>query len=183
MAYKFNDEDKTAEERRDYLPFGVNRVKILGSTAGVTEAGKDYIEVTVESDEGIEDNARVWFTGGAAKYSFQTIQQIVVHSAKTDADKEKARMAVEKCADNDELSDLINSKCEGAECWVTKYYDPTRTYSNSAGEIKKSINTNLYGYEPKLKPELMPQTDTVAEVVDGEEVSLDDIPSEWGGKS
>jgi hypothetical protein len=107
----------------------------------------------------------------------------VVHSAKTDADKEKARMAVENCKDTDDLSNLINDKCVGAECWVTKYYDPTRTYSNNAGEVKKSINTNLYGYEPKLKPELMPQTDTVVEVNTDEQVSLDDIPSEWGGKS
>jgi hypothetical protein len=183
MAHKFSDEDKTAEERKDYLPFGVNTVKLVGATAGETESGKDYIEVTVATDDGIEDNARVWFTGGASKYSFQTIQQIVVHSAKTDSAKEKARMEVEKCVDTDEMTNLLNSKCVGAECWVTKYYDPTRTYVNQSGETKKSINTNLYGYEPKLKPELMPveQPKDTIHPVDGE--ITDDgkinIPGQW----
>lgn len=178
MAYNFNDEDKTAEERKDYLPFGVNVCKLVGATAGQTEAGKDYIEVTVNSN-GIEDNARVWFTGGAAKYSFQTIQQIVVHSAKTDGAKEQARQAADKCKDTDELANLLNSKCVGAECWVTKYYDPSRTYENSSGETKKSINTNLYGYAPKLKPELMPvegPKDEVHAVDDDAQVT---IPDDW----
>ena len=178
MSYKFNDEDKQAEARQEYLPFGVNVCKLVGATSGVTEAGKDYIAVTVDSD-GIEADARVWFTGGAAKYSFQTIQQIVVHSAKTDTAKEQARQATDKCQDTDALANLLNSKCVGAECWVTVYYDPARTYTNSNGELKKSINTNLYGYEPKLKPELLPvegPKDEVHPVNDDTEVT---IPGEW----
>jgi hypothetical protein len=180
MAYKFNDEDKTAPERTDYLPFGVNTVEIVGATAGETDAGKDYIEVTVKLGD-IEDNARLWFTGGASKYSFQTLQQIVVHSAKTDADKEKARMAAEKCVDTDDMANLLNSKCVGAECWVTKYYDPTRTYSNANGDLKKSINTNLYGYKPNEKPELMPAP--ADEIIPVEGNITDDgkinIPGQW----
>jgi hypothetical protein len=178
MSYNFTDEDKQAEERKDYLPFGVNTVEIVGATAGETEAGKDYIEVTVKTGD-IEDNARVWFTGGAAKYSFQTIQQIVVHSAKTSADKEKARMEAEKCVNTDDMANLLNSKCVGAECWVTKYYDPTRTYTSQGGETKKSINTNLYGYEPKLKPELMPQEQTKDEIAPVDVDSDVQIPGEW----
>jgi hypothetical protein len=156
MAYKFTSEDKVDVERKEYLPFGVNDVKLVGATAGETESSKDFIELTVANADGVEDNARVWFTGGASPYSFQTIKQIVVHSAKTDADKEKARMAIENTVDTDEMVDLLNKRCVGGQLWVTKYLDPTRTYSNSAGEVKQSINTSIYGYEPKLKPELMP---------------------------
>lgn len=179
MSYKLTKDDKMAKERKEYMPFGVNIVKLLGATAGETAAGKDYIELTVQNADGIEDNARVWFTGGASPYSYQTIQQIVVHHAKTDADKEKARLAVEKCQDSDELANLLNSKCEGAELWLTKYYDPSRTYMNASGETKKSINTSIYGYEPKLKPELMPKTDEVTPANGSQEVTLDNIPAEW----
>lgn len=180
MPYKFNDEDKEeVSSFKDRLPFGVNTVKLVGVTAGETDAGKNYIEVTVENEDGIEDSARVWFVGGAVKYSFDTLRQIVVHSAKTDSAKEQARLAFEKCLDSDAVADLMNKKCVGAELWVTKYYDPTRTYTNADGETRRSINTNLYGYEPNLKPELMPDEkpkDTVAEVKDDEPVS---IPDEW----
>lgn len=175
MAYKFNEDDKVAQERKEYMPFGVNVVKLLGATAAETDAGKDYIELTVENADGIEDSARVWFVGGASKYSFQTIQTIVVHAAK-EGDKEKARQAVEACKDTDELAELLNKKCVNAELWLTKYYDQTRTYTNQNGETKKSVNTNIYGYEPKLKPELMPQLDTVAPVNDSSAVN---IPTEW----
>lgn len=178
MSYKITSEDREVTEHREYLPFGVNTVKLVGATAGETEAGKDYIELTVEAD-GIEDNARVWFTGGASKYSFQTIQQIVVHSAKTDSAKEQARLAVEKCVDTDEMANLLNSKCVGGELWVTKYYDPSRTYTNANGETKKSVNTNVYGYEPKLKPELMPEAKPVDTVHPVDDSSSASIPSEW----
>lgn len=167
MAYKFQAGDKEVTEHKDYMPFGVNTVKLVGAVSSQTEAGKDYIELTVENADGIEDNARVWFTGKASPYSYQTIQQIIVHSAKTDSAKEKARQAVEACQDSDELANLLNAKCEGAELWVTKYYDPTRTYENANGEVKRSINTNVYGYEPKLKPELMPKDEPVDNSVHG----------------
>lgn len=185
MAYKFTSEDKVDVERKEYLPFGVNDVKLVGATAGETESGKDYIELTVANADGTEDNARVWFTGGASPYSFQTIKQIVTHAAKTDADKEKARMAVENTKDTDDMADLLNSKCVGGQLWVTKYLDPTRTYQNSNGEVKQSINTSIYGYEPKLKPELMPKetsgNDAVDQTFPGATAAdaSEGIPSSW----
>lgn len=198
MSYAFKDGDKDAVERKEYMPFGVNTVTLLGATPGQTDAGKDYIELTVKNADGVEDNARVWFVGGASKYSFQTLQGIVVHSAKTPADKEKARMATEKCQSSDELADLLNSKSVGGELWLTKYYDPTRTYTNQSGEPKRSINTNVYAYEPKLKPELMPQeeapvdnsvhgaaqfaNDSAAKAMGGTPATGEaaaNIPSEW----
>lgn len=188
MAYKFQTGDKDVAERKEYLPFGINKARFVGATASETEAGKDYIEIAVATEAGIEDSARVWFVGKAAPYSFQTVQQIIVHSVKSDSDKEKARQAVEACNDSDELADLLNKKCVGAEVWVTKYYDPSRTYTNANGELKKSVNTNIYGYAPKLKPELMPQeTDNTvagavkqANAVAAEALSGSaNIPSEW----
>jgi hypothetical protein len=189
MSYKFNNDDrKQANEvsaNKDYLPFGVNAVELVGATAGETNDGKQFLELTV-TDGAIESNARVWFTGKASPYSLQTIQQIVVHHAK-EADKEKARMAVQTVADLDALTALLNKMCQGAELWVTVYYDPTRTYQTQSGESKRSINTNVYGYEPKLKPELMPaaQPETVNVPLQQDNI-LDDgtvnIPSggNWG---
>lgn len=157
MSYQFNDEDKEAVEFAERMPYGVNKVQLVGVTAGETDAGKDYIEVTVTNADGIEDSGRVWFVGGASKYSFDTLRQIVIHSQKSDSDKEAARMAVEKCVDNEALADLINKQCVGAELWFTKYFDAERTYQGSDGVTRRSVNKNIYGYEPRLKPELMPE--------------------------
>lgn len=190
MSYNFSDEDKveTNTEFTDRLPFGVNDVQLVGATSGQTEAGKDYIELTVTNKDGIEESARVWFTGGASQYSFNTVKQIVVHNAKTDADKEKARAAVENCTNTDEMADLLNSKTVGGQLWVTKYYDPNRTYQNASGQTRRSINTNIVGYEPKEKPELLNLKqigeDTVHPVGDtplgGEDVTGKvEVPGEW----
>lgn len=157
MAYSFSDDDKAATDYQERLPFGVSEVKLVGVTAGETEAGKDFVEVTVANDAGVEDSARVWFVGGASPYSFQTLRQIVVHTA-SEADKEKARMAVEKTKDNDELAALMNKQCIGKQLWFSKYYSRDRTYTTSDGDIRSSIDSSVYGYEPKLKPELMPET-------------------------
>jgi hypothetical protein len=185
MSYNFSDEDKveTNTEFTDRLPFGVNDVQLVGATASETEAGKDFIELTVTNADGIEESARVWFTGGASQYSFNTIKQIVVHNAKTEADKEKARQAVENCKDTDEMADLLNSKCVGGQLWVTKYYDPARTYTNTNGQKRRSINTNIYGYAPKVNEQLLALTqlgeDTVVPM-DGEDVTGKvDIPGDW----
>lgn len=156
MAYNFSDEDKAAtSDFQDRIPFGVHEVQFVGASAGETEANKDYIDVTVADASGVEERVRVWFTGGASPYSFQTLRQIAVHTAKTDDAKEKARMAVENTKNTDELANLLNKNCVGGSLWFTKYYDPSRTY-DSNGQTRRSINTNVYGYEPKPKPELMP---------------------------
>lgn len=153
----FADDDKQVKEFSERIPFGVTKVQLMLAESSPEGAEKEYIDIHVTTAEGLEDRARLWFTGGATNISFNTLRQIIVHGAQGDDQKAKARDAVDACADTDELVALINEKCIGGECWVTKYYDPSRTYENSAGETKRSINTNIYGYEPKLKPELMPQ--------------------------
>lgn len=189
MAYKFTKEDREVanQEQTERMPFGVNTVKIVGATYGETDAGKEFLEIEVKNADGLVDSARVWFTGKASPYSLQTVQQIVVHSAK-EADKEKARQAVQNAVDGNALADIINKRCVGAEAWLTKYYDATRTYTNQNGETKRSINTNIVGYEPKLKPSLMPEDSKSTDQVSDEaldnlgtkvEASTVNIPSNW----
>lgn len=174
MSYNFSTEDKEANEFSPRIPFGISEVQLSGVTAGETEAGKDFIEVTVVDKDGTEDSARVWFVGGAAKYSFDTLRAIVVHTAKTDADKEKARAAVEACTNNEELASLMNTKCSGGQIWFTKYFNPTRTYSSTSGVTLRSVDKSVLGYEPKLKAELMPDTS-------GGEITMDNIDKVFPG--
>lgn len=188
---KFNDEDKVDSGfSNDYLPFGISRVQLmLFEHGGTGDDESEYIEATVckPEDGEITETARFWFsTDKSANISFNAIRQIVVHNA-AEKDKQKARDAVDACGDCEELTTLLNEKLIGGECWFTKYYDPTRTYQNKSGVTKKSVNKNLLGYEPKLKPELMPQDDGQSAApaqtpLGGEDVTDDPtvkIPSKW----
>lgn len=157
MAFDFSEDDKEVREFADTLPFGVNKVNLLLAEPGVTDAGKDFIELNFVNETGIEDKARVWFVGGAANISFNTLRSIAVHNMATDKEKEEIRQAVDAVANSDELAAILNEKCMNGEFWVTKYYDPERTYQNQSGQTRQSINKNIYGYEPRLKPELMPR--------------------------
>ena len=183
MSYNFTDEDRETanQDRTERMPFGINVVKLVGATANENKDGKEFLEVTVANAAGLEDTAKFWFTGGASPYSLQKVQQIVVHSAKTDSAKEQAREAVQAIKDLDALASMLNSKCVGAEAWLTKYYDPSRTYQNQNGDTKRSINTELTGYEPVLKPELMPAP--ADEIIPVEGNITDDgkinIPGQW----
>lgn len=158
---KFTDENKAVKDFGDsnYFGFGVHKVQIMQFENGGTEEGeKEYIEVTVcdPTDGEKVDTARVWFTTDkAANYSFNTLRQIAVHNA-LEASKDLARDAVDAVASTDELVALLNDKLIGKECWFTKYYDPSRSYINAQGDTKKSVNKNIYGYEPKLREDLMP---------------------------
>lgn len=168
---KFSDEDKEVKEFADRIPFGVHKVQLTLAELGESDAGKEYIEVHVTTPEGVEDSARLWFTGGASNISFNALRQIVVHNAKTETQKASARDAVDAVADTEALVDLLNKHTIGGELWLTKYYDPKRTYQNAAGVTKRSINTNVYGYEPKPRPELMPDRNEqmLAEAMPGAE--------------
>ena len=157
----FTDENKEVQEfNNDYFAFGVHKVQLGVAELDKTDDDKEYAELTVIGSEGEEDKARVWFTTpGAIKYSFNVIRQIIVHNAKTDAAKEKARAAVDAVKTSEELIDLLNEKCLAGELWFSKLYDPKRTYVNAKGETKKSVNKNVYGYQPKADPSLMPDSD------------------------
>lgn len=155
---KFTKETKAVKEFSDanWLGFGVHKVQI--SAIGLEEkGGKECVEVSVVGDNGEEDTAAVWFsTDKAANYSFNVLRQIYVHNAPEDK-KDAARDAMDACKDTTELVDKLQAKLIGGECWFTKYPDPTRTYQAQDGSIRQSVNKNIYGYEPKEKPELLPK--------------------------
>lgn len=157
MPYNFSDEDKTVQEFKETLPFGVSVVKLVGVTADDTEAGKPFIAVGVVNEAGIEDEVRLWFVSPQnANISFNNLFQVAVHCT-PEEHKDKMRDALDKITDTVALAQLMNDKCIGKELWYTKYYDPSRMYSGKDGQQRRSINKSIYGYEPKLKPELMPK--------------------------
>lgn len=156
MPHKFSDEDKEVKEFRDSLPFGVSRVQLVLAEAGALDDGREYIEVNVQAEDGIEDSARCWFTGGASNISFNTLRQVAVHQGKDEEEKQKIRDKVDAVKDSQELCDILNEYI-GGELWVRKEYDPKRTYQNQAGVTKRSVNTNLFGYQPAERPEFMPK--------------------------
>lgn len=176
MAFDFKDEDKEVREFKESMSFGLHKVQLVGATAGETEAGKDFIELTIVNVDGVEDAARCWFTGGATNISFNTLRDIAVHVSKDEEEKQAARDAVDAMSNSEELADYLNEKCAGGELWFTKYYDAERTYQDRDGNVRRSVNKNVYGYEPKLKPELMPSNDkdTLNKVFPGAETLKDD---------
>lgn len=191
---KFNDETKAVKEfgGGNWFDFGVHKVQmILFENGGLEDGQSEYVEVSVGDPEDGEktDTVRLYFTEKAANYSFNTFRQIAVHNAGSDKGKDAARDAIDAVQDTTELVELLNDKLIGKECWFTKYYDPKRTYESQSGEVKKSVNKNIYGYEPKLKPELMPDQAGVADsdkvtdaFPDSEKVKGDaagNIPKGW----
>lgn len=190
MAFEFNDESKKVQDFKETIPFGVSEVQFAGAIADQTEAGKEFIEVAVVNKDGIEDSARLWFVSEqSGNISFNTLRQILVHAAKDDKAKEEARQKADAVKDSQELCDLLNERLAGAKFWFTKYFDASRTYEAQNGETRRSINKNVYGYEPKLKPELMPkpaneQGDPLAgaeDVTNDPDVAAG-IPDDWSKK-
>lgn len=161
MAHEFNADEKEVKEFSERIGFGVHSVLLVSAEAGSDKADKDYIDVTVVSEDGIEETVRMWFTGGASNISFNTLRQILVHSVDTEEKKAAVRDGVDAVKNTDELTAMLNKAAGSghAELWMTKYYDATRTYTNAQGQTRRSINTNIYGYQPKLKSELMPKED------------------------
>jgi hypothetical protein len=175
---KFNDDIKKENSSGNYFNYGVHKVHLGAIENGETEAGKEYIELTLLGDNEEEDTARVWFTTDkAANYSFNVLKQIAVHNA-PEKSKDAARDAVDACQDTDELVKLFNEKVVGGECWLSVYPSPDRTYTASDGSVKKSIDKNVAGYQLKERPELLPKQDVVAEVNDDTDVAAG-IPDAW----
>lgn len=165
----FNDEHK--QEQGQYFGEGIHKVTIVAVDGGTNDNGKEYIEFTVEGENGEEGNARMWFTSDKAiRFTFNSIRNIFVHNA-LKGKEEAAREMVNKVKNSEELIDLCNKALIGKEAWyVVEKSD--YTYTNAAGEEKQGYNRNLYGYEPKPKAktaveETFPGAE---EVADGEEV-------------
>lgn len=176
---KFTDEHKTVKEFSDanWFDFGVHKVKIAQIELGETDGGKEYLEFTVIGGNEEEDTARVWFTTDKAiNYSINVVRQIYVHNAPEDK-KDAAKETFDSVADLEALHKLLNEKLVGGECWFTKYQSPDRTYTAQDGSVRKSVDKNIMGYEPK------PRTDLLAKVDDVVDLNSDDaalnIPKNW----
>lgn len=153
---KFSKEDKEEVQYTDRIPFGVTPVQITLVTEEEPDNGAPFLEVSViEPQSGAEENVRLYMSDNARKYTFNTIKAIAVHNVPEDK-KDAVRSAIDNVEDSEAFVNLINEKMIGNEAWFTKYYDPERTYTGKDGKSYKSVNTNLWGFEPKLKPELMP---------------------------
>lgn len=177
MAFNFSDEDKEVREFQESLPFGVSVVQVTGAIADQNDNGKEFIEVGVVNEAGVEDSVKLWFTGGASNISFNTLRQIAVHCSDDEEAKAAARDRIDAVKDSQELADAISEICSGKQIWYTKYYDAQgRTYTNGYGTFK-SINENIYSYEPKLKPELMPKPADE----NGEEITKDNVDKVFPG--
>lgn len=177
-SYKFDEKIKEVREFKERLPFGISEVTLQKIEDAKTEAGKHYISVTVKAAEGdVEEELRLWLTSTvSANITFNTLRDIAVHDAKTESDKEKRRKAIDATTDSGELVALMQ-KIVGAQAWATKYYDKERTYTDNEGNTRRSVNTNLLGYQPKLKPELMPTQEMPSTVRDvmGEEITKENV--------
>lgn len=190
MAYKFDDEVKEVKEFSDnnWFGFGVHKVKIGLIEHGETESGKEFVEFTVLGENEEEDTARVWFTTQkAANYSFNICRAIYVHNA-PEKHKDAARDQFDALEDAEAMVRLMNEKLIGGECWFTKYPSPDRTYQAQDGTTKRSIDKNVYGYEPRLREDLMPkdeEKDALNKTFPGnEKVDLNSdagaaIPDDW----
>lgn len=185
MAHTFNDDEKEVREFAQSMPFGVNVVQITGAISDQTEKGTEFIEVGVVNEQGVEDSAKLYFTGGASNISFNNLRQLAVHCVGEDEEaKEAARKKVDEAKDTDELATIISELCTGKSAWFTKYYDAKgSTFTNEFGTFK-SVQKNVLGYEPKLKPELMPkpadnQGDPLAGAEPATGEAADNIPSNW----
>jgi hypothetical protein len=176
---QFTDEDKEVKEfNNNYFEFGVHKVQIDGVFGDTTEAGKEFIEVGVIDPQNQEksDKVRLWFTTPQGNnISFNTLRTIYVHNAPESA-KDDARKSFDELKDTTEMAMLLN-KVIGGEAWITVYPDPTRTYTGKDGQIRKSINKNIFGFQPKERPELLPQHS------DSEPVNAADYPDEPFGST
>lgn len=165
---KFSDEHKV--EGGKYFDLGVHKVKIMLVEFAKTEdkEPREYVEFTVvdENNEDLEAKARLWFTTDKAiKYTFGIIRGIFTHNAPEDK-KQAIREKVDAVKDTDELDKLCQLLI-GKEAWLEVSEDPTRTYTNEAGEVKPSINRNITGYAPTPKKVSAPAVESAAPVAEG----------------
>lgn len=173
---QFSDEDKVEKEfKNNYFSFGVHMVKTGGFVIDEDDKGREYITIIVMdlADPDISAEVRMWLhTDGARNFTFNTLRQIYVHNAPADQ-KDAARSTFDKIEDGMALLEVLSKITPDGEAWIDVYPDPERTYTNKNGETKPSINTNVYGYEPKVKLELIP---AVQQALKADDYAEGDVP-------
>lgn len=171
----------TPEETKEsgYFEFGVHEVKIAKTKIDKHD-NKPYAEIFVENDSA-EDRARLWLhTPDTRRISIDTVRKILVHNQEDESIKQKIREKIQQIKNLADFAALLE-KTVGCTAWFKVSEDEDRTYKKN-GEIKKSINRRIYGYEPKsdtskTQAETKPETQE-PEAPDNfdEPVDLSDIP-------
>ena len=171
----------TPEETKEsgYFEFGVHEVKIAKTKIDKHD-NKPYAEIFVENDSA-EDRARLWLhTPDTRRISIDTVRRILVHNQENEDIKQKIREKIQQIKNLADFAALLE-KTVGCTAWFKVSEDEDRTYKKN-GEIKKSINRRIYGYEPKSDT-LKTQTEVKSETQEpevpenfDEPVDLSDIP-------
>lgn len=144
----FNKEHKEEMGGGKYFEQGIHKVNIGMITAGKTDDGKEYFDVTVLGPNEEEGVSRLWFhTDGAMKYSFNTLRNIFVHNA-PESKKDDVRKGVDGIKDTDELLKKCVTMLIGKECWYSVYENRDRKFVGNDGQERYSFDRNIYGYEP-----------------------------------
>ncbi len=152
---EFTDEHKKEYEGGKYFDFGVHTVTIMKVEFGLTEKdGKEYVEITVQddpkADEPRETEVRLWFTNDKSiRYSLNTIKGIFSHNTPKEK-REAVKKEVNKVSDTEELDKLMQ-KLVGKEAFIEVSEDEVRTFEDKDGNVRPSINRNIYGYKPEPK--------------------------------
>lgn len=149
---KFSDSEKE-EKSFNYFEQGVHKVQISSLEFGFTEdkEEKEYCEITVvDPDNGEKtDKVRLWFhSEGARGFSFSTLRAIFVHNAPEDK-KDEIREKFNAIKGTEDLEKACQKMLPGKEAWFSIYESDTRTYQDEKGNVRKSFDKNLTGYEPK----------------------------------
>lgn len=169
----FNDSHKV--EQGAYFPEGIHKVHIVDVTGGKNDNGKEYIDFTVEGENGEEGSAKMWFTSDKAiAYTFNSVRNMFVHNA-LKGKEEASKEMVNKVSNSDELVALCNKVLMGKEAWYT-VEKSDYTYTTPAGETKHGYNRNITGYEPKPKQSGNKAIDDI--MGGGEVLSAEEVPSD-----
>ena len=171
----------TPEETKEsgYFEFGVHEVKIVKTKIDKHD-NKPYAEIFVENDSA-EDRARLWLhTPDTRRISIDTVRRILVHNQENEDIKQKIREKIQQIKNLADFAAILE-KTVGCTAWFKVSEDEDRTYKKN-GEIKKSINRRIYGYEPKSDTSKA-QAETKSEAQEpeapdnfDEPVDLSDIP-------
>lgn len=159
----FSDTEKE-EKSFNYFEQGVHKIQISSLEFGFTEDKdeKEYCEITVvDPDNGEKtDKVRLWFhSEGARGFSFSTLRAIFVHNAPEDK-KDEIREKFNAIKGTEDLEKACQKMLPGKEAWFSIYESDTRTYQDEKGNVRKSFDKNLTGYEPKPR-NTAPKTATV----------------------
>jgi hypothetical protein len=169
---KLSEEDL---KESTYFTEGVHAVTITEASFEKNPNDKVFLNVKVESVNGEQGEARLWFTGAATPFSVDKIRKIFVHNAKDDDQKQKVRDFFKNMKSLYEMSQLVQ-KLPGKSCWYT-IQKTEETYIDNNGDEKYRYERSIWAYEPKLKNKSEKSTEDITEDIDiSEPVDLSEIP-------